>query len=198
MEVVSSSGDPRPSTGAQGAGGSPDPPRPKGEHRPRGETGKRCFAEQTRTGAELAFPRRVSLSRRQLPEARFVPFLRWALGGSLPSWRNVGFWGQCTQGLFRPHPPSPLRRAGLELLSSSSDHQESTSAQGAGGSPDPPCSYGEQWARGETRKRCFPEQTRIGAELGFPRRVSLSRVQLPEAGFVPFLRWDLAGSLPTC
>ena len=30
--------------------------------------------------------------------------------------------------------------------------------------------------RGETRTRCFPEQTRIGAELGFPRRVSLSRI----------------------
>src|SRR5512145_2198015 len=107
LEVVSSSGDPRPSTGAQGAGVSPDPPRPKGEHRPRGETDKRCFAEQTRTGAELAFPRRVSLSRRQLPEARFVPFLRWALGRFLPSRRRVGCWGQCTQGLFRPHPPSP-------------------------------------------------------------------------------------------
>ena len=39
--------------------------------------------------------------------------------------------------------------------------------------------------------RCFPEQTRIGAELGFPRRVSLSQMLLPEASFVPFLRWDL-------
>ena len=78
MEVVSSSGDPRPNTVAQGAGGSPDPPRPKGEPRPRGKTGKHCFAEQTRSGAVLAIPRRVSLSRRQLPEASFVPFLRWA------------------------------------------------------------------------------------------------------------------------
>ena len=86
--------------------GSRRQPRPssaEGQHRPRGETGKRCFAEQTGTGAELAFPRRVSLSRRQLPEARFVPFLRWALGGSLPSRRRVGCWGHCTQGLFRPH-----------------------------------------------------------------------------------------------
>ena len=39
-------------------------------------------------GAELGFPRRVSLSRMQLPEASFVPFLRWALGGSLPSWQS--------------------------------------------------------------------------------------------------------------
>ena len=136
--VASQSGDHQKSTGAQGAGGSPDPPRPKGEHRPRGETGKRCFAEHTGTGAELAFPRRVSLSRRQLPEARFVPFLRCALGGSLPSRRRVGCWGQCTQGLFRPHPPSPQKRARLEVFSISSDHQQSTSAQGVGGSPDPP------------------------------------------------------------
>ena len=135
--------------------------------------------------------------RMQHPEDSFVPFLRWALAGSLRSWRKVGFCGQCTQGLFRPHTPSPQRRAHLELVSSSSDHQQSTSAQGAGGSPDPPCSYGEQWARGETRKRCFPEQTRIGAELGFPRRVSLSRMQLPEASFIPILRWALACSLPS-
>ena len=132
----------------------------------------------------------------QLQETSFVPFLRWALGGSLPTWRRLGWWGQCTQGLFRPHPPSPQTRARLELVSNSSDHQPSTSAQGAGGSPDPPCSYGEQWASGETRKRCIPEQTRIWAELGFARRVSLSPMQLPEASFVPFLRWDLGGSLP--
>ena len=133
----------------------------------------------------------------QLPEASFVPFLRWALAGSLPSCRNVGFWGQCTQGLFWPHPPSLQRRAHLELVSSSSDHQQSTRAQGGGGSPDPPCSFGKKWARVESRKRCFPEQTRIGAELGFSRRVSLSQMKLPEPTFLPFLRWALGGSLPS-
>ena len=113
---------------------------------------------------------------------------------SLPSWQNVGWFGQFTQGLFRPHPPSPQRRARLELVSTSSDHQQSSSAQGAGGSPEPLCSCGKHRPRGETRKRCFPEQTRIGAELGFPRRVPLSGMHLPEASFVPFLRWALAGS----
>ena len=95
--------------------------------------------------------------------------------------------------------PSALspKRARMELVSSSSDDLKSTSAQGARGSTDPPCSYGEQLARGETRKRCFPEQSCIGAELGFPRKVSVSRMQLPEAGFVPFLRWALSGSLPS-
>ena len=161
-------------TSVHGAAGSPDPPCPYGKHWARGETRKRCFPEQRRIGAELGFPRRVSLSQMKLPEPSFVPFLRWALGVSLPSWWNMGCWGQCTQGLFWPHPPPPQRSAHLELVSISRDHQHSTSAQGAGGSPEPPCSYGEQWARGETRTRCFPEQTRIGAELGFPRRVSLS------------------------
>ena len=133
----------------------------------------------------------------QLPEASFVPFLRWALAWSLPRLESLGFWSQCTQGLFWPHPPSPQRSALLELVSSSSDALQSTSAQRAGSSPEPPCSYGKQWARGETRTRCFPEQTRIGAELGFPRRVSLSRKQLPEGSFVPFLKWALAGFLPS-
>ena len=137
LELVSSSSDNHKAP-AQGAGGSRDPPCSYGKQRPRGETRKRCFPEQTRIGAEIAFPRRGSLSRRQLPEASFVPFLRWALGGSLPSWRKLGWWGQCTQGLFRPHPPSPQRRARLELVSSSSDHKHSISAQAAGGSPDPP------------------------------------------------------------
>ena len=103
-----------------------------------GRNQKHCFPEQTRIGVELGFPRRLSLSQMQLREASFVPFLRGALGGSLPSWRRVGCWGQCTQGLFRPHPPSPQKRARLEVFSISSDHQQSTSAQGGGGSPDPP------------------------------------------------------------
>ena len=121
--------------------GSRRKPRPScsyGEQWTRGETRKRCFPEQTRIGAELGFPRRVSLSQMKLPEPSFVPFLRWALGVSLPSWRNMGCWGQCTQGLFWPHPPSPQRSAHLELVSISRDHQHSTSAKGAVGSTEPP------------------------------------------------------------
>ena len=174
MEVVSSSGGPRPSTGAQGARSSPDPPRPKGEHRPRGEIGKRCFAEQTRTGAELAFPRRVSLLRRQLPEARFVPFLRWALGGSLPLRRRVGCCGQCTDRQSVVYRTSVGRGGRRVMESRSGDPRPSSSAQGTRGSPDPPRPKGEHRPRGETGKRCFAEQTRPGAVLAFPRRVSVS------------------------
>jgi len=132
------------STSAHGSGGSPDPSYSYGDQMARGETRKRCFPEQTRIGAELGFPRRVSLSRMQLLETSFVPFLRWALAGTIPSCQSVGCWGQCTQGLLSLHRSSSQTRARLELVSSSSDHQQSTSAQGAGGSPDPPCSYGKQ------------------------------------------------------
>ena len=172
--MVSSSSDALQSTSAQRARGSPEPPCSYGEQWARGETRKHCLPEQRRIGAELDFLRRVSLSEMKLPEPSFVPFLRWALAGSLPSWRNMGCWGQCTQGIFRPHSTSPCSRARLELVSSYSDDLQTTSVHGAAGSPDPPCSYGKHWARGETRKRCFPEQRRIGAERGFPRRVSLS------------------------
>ena len=107
--MLSSSSNDLQSISAQGAGGSPDPPCSYGEQWARGETRKRCIPEQTCIGAELGFPRRVSLSQMQQPEASFVPFLRWALGGSLPNWRKLGWWGQCTQGLFRPDPQSPKR-----------------------------------------------------------------------------------------
>ena len=147
LELVSTSSDHQHSSSAQGAGGSPDPPCSYGEQWVRGETRKRCFPEQRRIGAELGFPRRVSLSQMKLPEPSFVPFLRWALAGSLPSWRNVGCWGRCTQGLFWPHPPSPQRSAHLELVSSSRDHQHSPSAKGAVGSTELPWPYGEHRTR---------------------------------------------------
>jgi len=41
LELVSSCGDQQPSSSAQGARGSPDPPWPYEEHRARGEIGKR-------------------------------------------------------------------------------------------------------------------------------------------------------------
>ena len=163
--MVSSSLDNQQCTSVQGAEGRPDPPWPYGEQRAKGETSKHCFPEQTRIGVELGFPRRLSLSQMQLREASFVPFLRWALGGSLPSWRRVGCWGQCTQGLFRPHPPSPQKRARLEVFSISSDPQQSTSAQGVGGSPDPPWPKGENRASGETTSPAFLSTHALGLSL---------------------------------
>ena len=120
--------------------GSRRHPRPSlfyGKQWARGETRKRCFPEPRRIGAELGFPRRVSLLRMQLPEASFVPFLRWALVG--PS-IDGGMWfaGASSHKAF--HAPSAFfpKESTFELVSSSSDHQHSTSAQGAGGNPEHP------------------------------------------------------------
>ena len=45
--------------------------------------------EQRCLGAVVCSLRRVSLSRMPLPEASFVPFLRWALGVDLHVWLRV-------------------------------------------------------------------------------------------------------------
>ena len=58
----------------------PRPSVPSGDQRARGEKGKRGFAEQRRMAAEVCSPRRVYLSRMQLPEWSFELWVRWGLG----------------------------------------------------------------------------------------------------------------------
>ena len=128
----------RPKAKQQGPG-SQRHPRPSlayGDQRARGEKGKRCFAEQRRMGALVGSPRRVYLSRMQLSEPRFQPWVRWGLGTEFPSWLRGECWGLRPEGIFRPTPASPRRRTRLEWVSSSGDHQQSSRAQGARGSPD--------------------------------------------------------------
>ena len=197
LELGSGCGEQPASSSAHGVRGSPDPPWPYGEHRSRGELGKRCIPDQRRIGAEVCSPSTVSVRRMQLPEASLVPFRRSALGGSLPSWLSVGCWGQCKQGVFMPNHHSPRRRIRLEVGSGCRDHLPSSRAHGAIGSPDPPWTYGEHRARGELGNRCSPEQSRIGAEVCSPSTVSLSRMHLPKASLVPFLSQALGGSLPS-
>ena len=124
-----------------------------------------------------------------LAEAQFVSCLRWALARSLPSWRSGGCCGLCNPGLFLPNQPSLQSRTRLELVSGHGDHPPGSRAHTARGSPDPPWPYGEQRARGELGKRCFPEPRHIGAEVGSPSTVQIHRMQLPKARFVPCLRW---------
>ena len=92
--------------------------------------------------------------------------------------------------------PSPLKRTRLESISSSVDHQPSSSPHGARGSPGLPWSYAAHRARGELGKRRDPEPSRIGAEVCSPSTVSFCRMQLLEARFVPFRRKALDGSHP--
>ena len=165
MELVSSCGDHQPSSSAHGDRGSPAPPWPYGEHRARREVGQRRDPEPSRTGAEVYSPSTVSLCRRQLLEARFVPFRRSALGGSLPSWLWVGCSGQCQQGFFMRNQPSPRRRTRLGLVSSRGHHQPSSSAHGDRGSQNLPWPYGEPRARRELGKRCDLEPSRTGVRF---------------------------------
>ena len=82
--------------------GSQRQPRPSlayGDQRARGEKGKRCFVEQRRIGAVLCSPRRVFLSGMELSEARFEPWVRWAVGSELPTWL-WGFAGASVQNAF--------------------------------------------------------------------------------------------------
>ena len=46
--------------------------------------------------------RRVSFSLMQLPEASIVPYLRWALAGSLPSWQRLGVGARAHKAFSGP------------------------------------------------------------------------------------------------
>ena len=86
----------------QQGSGSQRQPRPSlayGDQRARGEKGKRCFAEQRRIGAVVCSPRRVYLSRMQLSEPHFEPWVRWGLGAEFPSRLHV-FVGASLQKAF--------------------------------------------------------------------------------------------------
>ena len=114
-------------------------PRPTlayGDPRARGEKGKRCFAEQRRIGDVVCSPTRVYLSRMQLLEWILEQSIRSGLGAEVSSW----IWGDCTgpgpEGIFLPPPASPRSRTRLEWLFSSGDHQQSSRAKEARGSPN--------------------------------------------------------------
>ena len=99
----------------------------------------RCFLDPRRVGAVVCCPRRVSLCRMQLPEARLGPSVRRGLGAERPSWLRGHGWGLGAEGLRAPNPASPRRRTRGEWVSGTGDPQQSSRAQGARGSPAPLC-----------------------------------------------------------
>ena len=129
----------RPPANQQGPGSQRQPrlPLAYGVQRSRGEKGKRCFAMQRRIGAVVCSLRRVSLSRMQHPEWSMQRSIRCGLGAKFPSWPWVDCWGLRPEGIFLAPAASPRRRTRLEWVSSSGDHQQSSRAQAARGSPDP-------------------------------------------------------------
>ena len=105
----------------------------------RGENDLRCFLDPRRVGAVVCCPRRVSLCRMQLPEARLGPSVRRGLGVKRPSWLRGHGRGLGAEGLRAPNPASPPRRTRGEWVSGIGDPQQSSRAQGARGSPAPLC-----------------------------------------------------------
>ena len=104
----------RPPATQQGPGsqGQPRPAFPSGERRPGGENGLRCFPEPRRVGAVVCCPRRLSLCRMQLPEARFGPSVRGAsaLSGRAGSGGMAGAWAQkaFARQIPLPHEGEPV------------------------------------------------------------------------------------------
>ena len=101
----------------------------------RGEKGLRCFPEQRRVRAVVCCPRRVSLCRMQLQEARFGSPLRGDLSAERPSWLRGHGWAQGAEGLRAPNPVSPRRSTHGQCDSGAGNPQQSSWAQGSRGSP---------------------------------------------------------------
>ena len=79
-----------PETPSKAAGprepGQPSPGSHYGERRARGENGLRCFLDARCVVAVVGCPRRVSLCRMQLPEARLGRSVRRGIGAERPNW----------------------------------------------------------------------------------------------------------------
>ena len=73
----------------------------------------------------------------QLPAWSLRRSLRYGPSSELPIWLRGDCRGLRPKGIFLPTPASPRGRTRLEWISSSGDHQQSSSAQGPRGSPIP-------------------------------------------------------------
>ena len=83
----------------------------------------------------MCCPRRVSLCRMQLPEARFDLPLRRGLGTERQSWLRWHGCGLGAEGLRAPNPASPRMRTPVECDLGARNPQQSSRAQGSRGSP---------------------------------------------------------------
>ena len=156
----------------------------------------RCFPEPRRVGAVVCCPRRLSLCTMQLPEARFGPSVRRGLADERPSRLRVHGCGLGPEGLGAPNPASPPRRTRREWVSGIGDPQQICRAHGARSSPAPLCPL-ESGGPG-AKKACVAFLRWAALGLDFcPRRISLCRMQLPEARFGPSVRRGLGAERPS-
>ena len=119
--------------------GQPSPGSLYGERGSGGENGLRCFFDPRRVGAVVCCPRRVSLCRMQLPEDCLGPSVRRGLGAERPSWLRGHGWGLGAEDFRAPNPAFPTKENPCGVVSATGDHQQSSRAQGAKGSPAALC-----------------------------------------------------------
>ena len=188
----------RPPAKQQGPGsqGQASPALRYGERGAGGENGLRCFLDLRRVESVVCCPRRVSLCRMQLPEARLGPSVRRGFGAERPSWLRGHGWGLGAEGLLAPNPASPRRKTRGEWVSAAETPSKAAGPREPGAAL-PALPYGERGARAEKGLRCFLDSRRVGAVVCCRRRVSLCRMQLPEARFGPKVRLDLSAVPPS-
>ena len=150
----------------------------------------RCFLDSRRVGAVVCCPRRVSLCRMQLPEDCFRPSVRWGLGAERPIWPRGHGWGLGAEALRAPNPTSPRRRTRGDWVSRAGEPQQSSRAQGSRGSPAQLRPMESGGPVSKTDSGAFHSGGRWSCGL-LPRRVSLCRMQLPEAPLGPSVRGGL-------
>ena len=189
-----------PETPSKAAGprelGQTSPGSPYGVRGAGGENGLRCFLDPRRVGAVVCCPRRVSRCRMQLPEDCLALSVRRGFCAERPSWLRGHGWGLGAEGFARPillpHEGEPV---------GSGFRAPETPSKAAGprepGQPRPGSPYGEQRAGGENGLRCFLDPRHVGAVVCCPRRVSLCRMQFPEARLGPSVRRGLGAERPS-
>ena len=106
----------------------------------------------------------------------------------------AGTWAQ--KPFAHPILHSPRRRTRGEWVSGTGDPQQSSRAQGAWAAR-PRFALWRAGGRGKNGLRCFLDPRRVGAVVCCPRRVSLCRMQFPEARYVLSLRRGLGAERPS-
>ena len=143
-------------------------------------------------------PRRVSLCRMQLPEARFGPSVRRGLGAERPSRLRGHGCGLGAEGLRAPNPASPPRRTRGEWVSGTGDPQQSSRVQGARGSPAPLCHLESRGPGAKTACIAFLSKGAVGLVLLREECfLSLCRLQGPGTRLVPLGSWGLGAEWPS-
>ena len=176
----------RPPAKQQGPGsqGQPSPASPYPERRAWGENGLCCFPEPRHVGAVVCCPRRVSLCRMQLQEARFGSPLRQDLGAERPSWLRGHGWAQGAEVLHAPNPASPRRRTFWEWVLGAGTPSKAAGPREPGAAQLSCALWRVEGGCGKWIAVLSCLEARWSCGL-LPRRVSLCRMQLPEARFGP-------------